>query len=230
MMIFRGAFRPLVAFCIGVTCTTIYPALAASDAGPIKVIRTEIDAGYETRLLTAYRAYRDGDLTAAAAGYEDVLRTYPDNRDAMLGLAACALMQGEIATAAGMYRRILRAFPRDDLSRAALSGLQQDRQGEAFVRELLSKQPGKPFLYAILGQLQAAQARWPEARQAFAAAHRMDPTHPGYAMNLAISLDRMGQRAAALKYYRTTLTLVEQGNSSLALRPIMQRIQSLRRP
>ncbi len=229
-MIFRGTFKPLAAFCIGVVCTTIYPALAAPDAGSIKVIRTEIDAGHETRLLAAYQAYRDGDLTAAAAGYEDVLRVYPDNRDAMLGLAACALMQGEVATAAGRYRRLLRAFPQDHLSRAALSGLQQDRQGEIFVRELLSKQPGEPFLYAILGQLQAAQARWPEARQAFAAAHRMDPTQPGYAMNLAISLDRMGQRAAALKYYRTTLTLVEQGNSSLALRPIMQRIQSLRRP
>ena len=226
----KAMIRRLIAFCIGVVCATTHPVLAAPDSGPIKVIRTEIDAGHETRLHGAYRAYRDGNPAAAKAGYEDVLRAYPDNRDAMLGLAACAVAQGDIPAATGMYRRILRAFPQDMLSRAALIGLQQDRQGAALIRELLSKQPGAAFLHGTLGQLQAAQGRWPAARQSFSAAHRIDPANPAYAVNLAISLDRMGQRAQALKYYRTTLKLAEQGNAGLDIRPVMQRIQSLRRP
>ena len=226
----KAMIRRLIAFCIGVVCATTHPVLAAPDSGPIKVIRTEIDAGHETRLHGAYRAYRDGNPAAAKAGYEDVLQAYPDNRDAMLGLAACAVAQGDIPAATGMYRRILRAFPQDMLSRAALIGLQQDRQGAALIRELLSKQPGAAFLHGTLGQLQAAQGRWSAARQSFSAAHRIEPANPAYAVNLAISLDRMGQRAQALKYYRTTLKLAEQGYAGLDIRPVMQRIQSLRRP
>ena len=69
----------------------------------------------------------------------------------------------------------------------------------------MAQQPDDPFLHHALGQLQAAQARWPEARRAFAAARRVDPANPVYALNLAISLDRMGQREEALNYYRATL-------------------------
>ena len=225
----------MLACCVGILFTAPCPVRAEPDSdpirsGPIKVIRTAVDAGHEQRLHDAYRAYRDGNPAVAAAGYEDVLRAYPDNRDAMLGLAACALMQGDIPAATGMYRRILRAFPQDNLSRAALIGLQRDGQGEALIRELLAKQHGEPFLYATLGQLQAAAARWAEASQAFAYAHRIDPANPVYAMNLAVSLDRMGQREQALQYYRATLKLVEQGNANLDIRPVMRRIQSLRKP
>lgn len=225
----------MLACCVGIIFTISFPVLAEPDSapnhfGPIKVIRAELDAGHEQRLHGAYRAYRDGNPDVAAAGYEDVLRVYPDNRDAMLGLAACALMQGDIPAATGMYRRILREFPQDSLSRAALIGLQQDGQGEALLRELLSKQPGVPFLYATLGQLQAAAARWAEASQAFSSAHRLDPANPVHAMNLAVSLDRMGQREQALQYYRATLKLVEQGKVNLDIRPVMRRIQSLRKP
>ena len=216
------------ACCIGFAGTTIRPALAEPDPGPIKVIRTEIDAGHENRLQAAYRAYRDGDLAAARAGYENVIRAYPDNRDAMLGLAACAVVEGDVKSAVSMYLRILRAFPQDVLSRAALLSLQEDRQGDAVIREFLSRQPDEPYLHAVLGRLQAAQARWPEARRAFSSAHRIDPANPVYALNLAISLDRMGQREEALEYYRVTLKLVEQGASSLDIRPVIRRILALR--
>ena len=96
--------------------------------------------------------------------------------------------------------------------------------------ELLSKQPDNPFLHAVMGRIQAEQARWAEARQAFAVAHRIDPANPVYLLNLAISLDRLGQREEALGYYRATLKLVQQDASDLDIRPVLKRIQSLRRP
>ena len=218
----------LLACCVGFVALTIRPALAEPDPGPIKVIRTEIDAGHENRLHAAYRAYQAGNIRTARSGYAGVLQAYPDNRDAMLGLAACAVVEGDVKSAASMYLRVLRAFPQDALSRAALIGLQEDRQGEDVIREFLSKQPDEPYLHVVLGRLQAAQARWPEARRAFSSAHRIDPANPVYALNLAISLDRMGEREEALEYYRVTLKLVEQGDSSLDIRPVIRRILALR--
>ncbi len=213
---------------VGVSFTIVHPVLAEPVSGPIKVIRTEVDDSQENRLHAAYRAYQAGNTGAARAGYAEVLQAYPDNRDAMLGLAACAFVEGDVKSAVSMYRRILRAFPQDVLSRAALIGLQEDRQGEAVIREFLSKQPDEPYLHVVLGRLQAAQARWPEARRAFSYAHRIDPANPVYAVNLAISLDRMGQREEALEYYRVTLKLVEQGDSNLDIRPVIRRILALR--
>ena len=223
------ALLPAALACyIGFVAMTIRPAFAEPDPGPIKVIRTEIDGNQENRLNAAYRAYQAGDIGAARAGYAEVLQAYPDNRDAMLGLAACAVVEGDMKSAVSMYRRILRAYPQDVLSRAALIGLQEDRQGEAVIREFLSRQPDEPYLHVVLGRLQAAQARWPEARRAFSNAQRIDPANPVYALNLAISLDRMGQGEEALEYYRATLKLVEQSASNLDIRPVIRRILALR--
>ena len=204
------------------------PATAEPEAAPISVIRTEPGDSHERRLDAAYRAYRAGNCAAARPGYEQVLQAYPDNRDAMLGLAACAVMEGEVKPAADMYRRILRAFPRDVLSRAALVSLQQERQGEAVIKELLARQPDEPYLHVALGQLQSAQARWPEAHQAFSAACQIDPANPVYALNLAVSLDRMGRSQEALEHYRTTLKLVRQSASSLDIRPVLRRVLALK--
>ena len=206
------------------------PVWAEADSASINVIRSETGENRDGQLVAAYRAYRDGNLEAARHGYAQVLQAYPDNRDAMLGLAACAVRQGDVKSALTVYQRIIHAFPQDALSRAALIGLQRNRQGGPVIRELLSKQPDNPFLHAVMGRLQAEQARWAEARQSFSAAHRIDPANPVYTLNLAISLDRLGQREEALGYYRATLKLVEQDASDLDIRPVIRRIQSLRRP
>ena len=219
-----------LACCIGFLAMTIRPALAEPDPGPINVIRAEPGADRDGQLQGAYRAYRAGDLDAARSGYAEVLDAYPDNRDAMLGLAACAVREGDLRSAVDMYRRITRAYPQDAPARAALAGLQGSREGEPVIRELLARQPDNPFLHLALGRLLAERARWPEARRAFAAARRLEPANPVHVLNLAISLDRMGQREEALNYYRATLKLVEQSASGLDVRPVVRRINTLRRP
>ena len=205
------------------------PVMAEAPAAPVSVIRTEYDGNQQNRLNAAFRAYQDGDIAAASFGYQTVLQAYPDNRDALLGLAACALAQDDAQSAVNLYRRILRAFPQDILAMAALFSLQQERQGEVALRQLLSRQPDEPYLHALLGQHQAMQARWPEARRAFSIARQIEPANPVYALNLAISLDRMGRRQQALEHYRATLRLVEQGASDLDMRPVVRRMLTLRR-
>ena len=220
----------LIVFGACAVSPVLRPVKAETDVAPISVIRTQAAEDMDGRVNAAYRAYQAGDLVAAKSGYADVLQVYPDNRDAMLGLAACAVREGDTRSAVSMYQRIIRAFPQDALSRAALIGLQQNRQQEPLIRQLLTRQTDHPFLYASLGQLLAAQTRWPEARQAFSAAHRIDPANPVYTLNLAISLDRMGQGEEALSYYRATLELVESGAFDLDIKPVIRRIHSLRRP
>ena len=225
-----GKICRLIIFSACAVSSAPQPVRAEADSAPISIVRNEVAENKNEQVDTAYRAYQAGNLEAARSGYVEVLQAYPDNRDAMLGLAACAVREGDVKSALSMYQRIIRAFPQDVLSRAALIGLQRNRQGESVIREMLSKQPDNPFLYVTLGQLQAEQARWAEARQAFSAAHRLEPANPVYTLNLAISLDRMGLRDDALSYYRATLKLVEQGASDLDIRPVIRRIQSLRRP
>lgn len=79
------------------------------------------------------------------------------------------------------------------------------------------------------GAAQAAQARWPQARQAFFEAHRLAPAHPGYALNLAISLDRLGRSEQALHYYHLALDLADRHGADFDAAPVAQRIGALLR-
>ena len=79
------------------------------------------------------------------------------------------------------------------------------------------------------GAAQAAQARWPQARQAFFEAHRLAPAHPGYALNLAISLDRLGRSEQALHYYHLALDLADQNGADFDAAPVARRIGALLR-
>ena len=79
------------------------------------------------------------------------------------------------------------------------------------------------------GADQAAQARWPQARQDFFEAHRLAPAHPGYALNLAISLDRLGRSEQALHYYHLALDLADRNGADFDAAPVVRRISALLR-
>lgn len=87
----------------------------------------------------------------------------------------------------------------------------------------------RAFSRFAYGAEQAAQARWPQARQAFFEAHRLAPAHPGYALNLAISLDRLGRSEQALHYYHLALDLAERNGADFDAAPVAQRIGALLR-
>ena len=220
----------LAVFAVFVVAAIIRPAEAEPEVASIRVTRTQVAEKMDDQVTAAYRAYQAGDLAVAKTRYTEVLRAYPDNRDALLGLAACAVKAGDVEVATALYSRLIRVYPQDALSRAALIGLQRkqgDRQAEAAIREFLFDQPDNPFLYFTLGQLQASQSRWPEAKQAFLKAHRIDSANPVYVLNLAICLDRMGQGEAARDYYLTAIELTEQNATDLDMGPVIKRINSL---
>ena len=78
-----------------------------------------------------------------------------------------------------------------------------------------------------LGNYYASQARWAEAQNSYFNAFRLDNDNPDYAYNLAIGLDHLAQRQAAVKYYRLALELVGDQLPGFEQAVVQKRIESI---
>jgi tetratricopeptide (TPR) repeat protein len=106
------------------------------------------------------------------------------------------------------YRRVLDLDPRNGTALAGLAALADFSRPEALETQLradIDRIPGSPALHFTLGNLYSAQGRWSEAQSAYYEAHRLDPGSPEIAHNLAVSLDRLGQKRLAAGFYRRAL-------------------------
>ena len=205
------------------------PAVAAEPRASIRITRSTRSNRISDALQTAYLDYQAGRYAQATDGYRQVLAAEPGNRDARLGLAALAMQRGETETARSLYQELLRLDPKDSSAQAALASLQQEpsAETESELKLLLAEQPNAAQLHFALANLYAAQARWPQAQQAYFDAQRLRPTHPDYAFNLAISLEHLGQPQAALEYYRRALALATRQPANFAVAAAEQRVQAL---
>lgn len=213
-------------------------AVAANGSSPergqgrpvITITRRQRQDPVFPRLTSAYEAYRAGDYAQAEADYRFVLVHKPDNRDALLGIAALAVSNGRLDEAFGLYRRVLEINPGDPVALAALTALQEESDplvGENRLRQLLAADPDAPYLHFALGNLHAAQGQWSEAQQAYFDAYRRDSENGDYAYNLAVGLDHLGQRQAALRYYRRALEVAGRGEVGFEPDIARQRVRML---
>jgi len=221
----------------GVAATDDAPPAAAPRRGtderdtlPIRIDRSPARDPEFRQTRNAYEMYRRGDLAGAESAYRQVLQKSPQNRDALLGLAAVALKSGQPAEAQRHYLRLLALNPKDRLALAALTSLQavQDPvQTLSRLKVLLDRNPDEGYLHFALGNVYAGQRQWPAAQQAFFNAYRSDKSNGDYAFNLAISLDQMGQHAAALDYYREALARAGEASVSFDRDRAQRRIDAL---
>lgn len=190
--------------------TTPAPAAAA---GPISIVRNppRIDVLDES-VRQGFAAYDRGDYQNARLQYQKASKADPRNRQAILGLAATEEAAGNSSAAASLYAQALALDPRDPVAQAALLNLTtaDPSQGESKLRLLLTEQPDRPFLHFALGNVLAAQQRWPEAEQAYFRACTLDSSNPDFAFNLAISLDQLHQRQPAREHYQRALELASK--------------------
>ncbi len=159
-------------------------------------------------LGNAHAAYQAGQLDEAQRLYAQAA-AITRSTDALLGLAAIATAQNREQDAAQHYREILEREPRNATAQGALldlTGSSDSLANESRLKTLIDSDPS-PHLYQTLANLYAEQQRWPEAQMAYFEAFRGAPGNADYAFNLAVSLDRLGQRAAALTYYEKALAL-----------------------
>ncbi len=196
----------------------------------IKISRGRATRRWNVDLTQAYRAYRAGDYVAARRGYEAVLRVQPEQRDALLGLAAIESRVGRIERAHRIYAQVLRRNPRDPVASSALFNLHNLAGGdvvESQLKLLLDQYRDSPSLHFSLGNFYARRSRWPEAQQAYFSAFSADKDNPEYAYNLAVSLDQLGKTNAALPYYQEALILSAGRASSLSQGEVRARIRAL---
>jgi len=182
-------------------------------------------------ITAGYAAYQAGDMTTARRSYEQALQDDPNNRDALLGMAAVEMRAQNYGAAESHYRRLLQADPRDSHALAgmlALRGQQIDPVlAESRVKTLLMADPGAEVLNFALGNEYARQGRWAEAQQAYFKALAADPGNPDFAYNLAVSLEHIGKPQLAVEQYRGALALAQQRNSSFDQAAARKRVQEL---
>jgi tetratricopeptide (TPR) repeat protein len=203
--------------------------LADVNAGEVRIARSRRPAGVEPATAAAYAAYARGDLATAETRYRALLDAAPGRRDALLGLGAVALARGDRESAFEHYAKVLERYPDDAVASAALVSLTGGHGAAtaARLRLLLDRHGELPYLHFALANWYARQGRWADAQQAYFAAFSRDDANPDYAFNLAVSLDRMGQGAAALNYYREALALSDARPARFDPADALERIGAL---
>jgi len=216
--------------------TASLPELPAATvaATSLRISRSSATPQLHPQLASAYARLQAADYTAALPLYQQVLHDEPDNRDALLGLASTYARSGDAAAARRLYSRLLQLDPRDPLARAGvLQGLSGNGVGQESELKALTEQfPELPNAAFALGNFYAAQGRWSEAQPAYFRAlllARRESTNPSpdYAFNLAVSLERLGQREAALDYYRQAAQFATASTPSFDLSVLNARLRQL---
>lgn len=235
----------------------IFPSLPSDTAlepvkpppAPVVIRRRTAPPPVSPLIATAYDAYQRGDLSGARALYQEALQVEPNNRGALLGMAAIAAQGQEVALARELYLRLLDRDPADPLARAGLLAI--TTAGDPILQEselklLLEQSPRSAPLLFTLGNLYAAGQRWSEAQQiyfdALAAARdytaasspsslsgKTSPVrvHPDYAFNLAVSLEHLGKVKQAIHYYREALQATEVQSAGFDPNVLRARLQTL---
>ncbi len=181
-------------------------------------------------LVEAFRLYHARQWLKARTLYQKVLVLDNKNRDALLGLAAIAIKQKNYSLASGYYQSLLKIDPKDS---AALTGLMASGsqtanvRSIAYIKQVIRNNPRSAHLHFSLGNMYATRGRWVEAQNAYFTAYRLDSANAIYVLNLAISLDQLGQSKTALSYYHQTLRLKRNKIPYANRKTVKKRIKEL---
>lgn len=199
-------------------------------APAIRIRQTGTMSQLNPALGKAYQAFTSGDIELAHQQYHKVLQQEPNNRDALLGLAAIALHRKQEGQAAGYYGRLLELDPADPDALAGLVGLQGQTdpvQSESRLKKILAQNPQAGAVHFALGNLYAQQSRWAEAQQSYFRAYGSAPNNADYAFNLAVSLDYLSQGKLALEHYQRALSLAQSGPANFDQASTRNRVKEL---
>lgn len=183
--------------------------------------------GLDELLNQAYQEYRAGSFDLAQPHYQAVLAKEPNNTDALLGLAAIAQHHHADAVAANYYAKVLAQDPRNAVANAGMSALTTDDNRESRLKTLLHEQANAASLHFALGNHYADQSRWSEAQQAYFNAYKLEPNNAELAFNLAVSLERLGQKKLSAQYYQQAIARDKSNSAGFNHDEIAQRAQQL---
>lgn len=207
------------------------PSSLARRKSPVHIEQLQVEP-IDPILNDAYQAYLGGQFDRAQQLYLRALKLDARNADALLGLAAIAQRRGADNVAAHYYAQVLELDPRDAVANAGMAALTTGGNSESRLKTLLNEQQDSSALHFALGNRYAAQSRWADAQQSYFKAYKLEPGNAELAFNLAVSLDRLGQKKSAAQYYQRALELdspktVAGGSAGFDHAQISQRIEEL---
>ena len=164
----------------------------------------------------AYTALYNGDLETANKSFENILSVEPNNLMVLNGYAATQAQLGNDSIAIDNYKKVLNLDSNNlHAFEALLSILGENLEGAEWkqeVKRVLEIHSDSAVLNYALGNFYAQDSDWKKAQVYYFEAYALDDQNADYAVNLAISLDQLGQYSLSEQYY--TLALVHASQAS----------------
>jgi|GEM_PF-6296735 len=195
-----------------------------------KIVITQ--SNQESDIQQAYNALYAGDLNSANQYFEKALSSAPNNISVLNGLAATQAQLGNDSEALDYYQKVLSLDSTNLFAFEAMISILGDSlngsEWKAEIKRVLKMHPQSSVLHYVLGNFYAKESDWKAAQTYYFDAYALDNGNAVYLVNLAVSLDQLGQYELAEKYY--TLALVYSSGQSLNIEEeqIKQRLISLR--
>jgi len=212
------------------------PAVASKPSPPAQSPKPSIRIDVQTAKSHAemgYEAYMKGDMLEARRHYQRHLEAFPRSNSARLGLAAVAAEQGESAVAFEYYQQVLSSDPNNVDAISGLAVLASDLNTQFFtlreLQQLVRRYPSSGALQFALGNYYAQQQDWFLAQPAYFEAVRLESQSADYRLNLAISLDQLGEYTEAITHYKLSLAIAGGMFSESQQLSINQRVVDLQR-
>ena len=175
-----------------------------------------VKASKEALLAEAYKALVSGQVTAAVNLYKKIVADYPQDPDALFGLATAYHRNLQFEQAKRGYMKLLQLEPGHvEALNNFLVLLAEESPEEALIalKKLDRIHPGFGPVIAQIGVIYLKKGEYVQAIDAFKRALAVSPPGEGtiYKYNLAIALDKMGAGQQALEYYTQVWHEVENG-------------------
>ncbi len=211
-----------------VQSTRVATQIAAPADGPVR--RTKSPLRVNPALARGYELFERGELATARLEYESVLKSEPQNLDALHGMAAISVRENRPDAAEHFLRQVLIADPQDANAIAGLINLRghlNPAAAESRLRGVAAAQPELAAPAFALGNLMASQSRWEEAQQAYFKAYSAEPGNPDILFNLAVSLEHLRQNKLARQYYGLAIEAAERHAAGFEPDQARARLRSL---
>ena len=197
----------------------------------LSIQRTNKSDPVGEQLDAAWLLYEKGQYSEAEKLYEKVISQEKNNRDALLGLGAIAVLEKDNTRAGKIYNKLLEQDPRDPVATAAIANLRNDpaslKSDEDYLLSMLEKNSSAPHLNFSLGNIYAQQNKWASAQQYYFNAWQQDSDNADYIFNLAVSLDQLNKKEQALRFYKDCLSKAKNRQVSFSREMVQQRIHDL---
>ena len=165
-------------------------------------------------LEKAYDALLKGSYAIAAGYYVEVLNVDPSNETALFGLATTYHKTGESEDARTYYGKLLKQNPTHREGINNFMALLSDEAPTEALLELEKLERENPHFSPIpaqMGIIYGKLGQYPKAVNKLTTATKLSPDNISYKYNLAVILDKMGEKRKAADVYFELIQLYRNG-------------------